>query len=342
MKYVNLGSTGLRVSRIGLGMMTFGSPQWREWVLGEDEARPIVRHAVELGINLFDTADTYSAGLSEEITGKLLREFASRDEIVVATKLHHPVDIAFKGGSVVGPKPAVRPNLSGQSRKRIFAAIDASLKRLGLDYVDLYQIHRFDPHTPIEEVMEALHDVVKAGKARYIGASSMWAWQFAKMQHAAERRGTTRFVAMQNHYNLAYREEEREMIPLCRDQGVGLIPWSPLARGFLAGNRRREDRAAGATARSRSDEMAHAYYYQEADFAVVDALSKVAAARGASNATIAYAWLMSRPGVSAPIVGASKLWQLDEAVKAIDVALSPEEVDAMQAPYRPHAVAGHA
>ena len=341
MEYVNLGSSGLKVSRIGLGMMTFGSPQWRAWILGEDEARPIVRRAIELGINFFDTADMYSAGMSEEITGRLLREHASRDEIVVATKVHHPVDVAFRGGSTVGAKPPVRPNMSGQSRKRIFAAIDASLRRLGLDYVDLYQIHRFDPATPIEEVMEALHDVVKAGKARYIGASSMWTWQFAKMQFAAERRGTTKFVSMQNHYNLAYREEEREMIPFCRDQGVGLVPWSPLARGFLAGNRSSRDREQGTTSRSHSDELAHAYYYGESDFAVVDALSRVAAARGASNATIAYAWLMSRPGVTAPIVGASKAVQLDDAIKALDVTLTAEEAQALEAPYRPHAVAGH-
>jgi aryl-alcohol dehydrogenase-like predicted oxidoreductase len=228
MQYVNLGDSGLKVSRIALGMMTFGSPEWRPWVIGEDAARPIVQRAIELGINMFDTADMYSAGISEQVTGRLLRELAPRDEIVIATKVYFPVDLAFKGGNAPGPKPPERPNMSGLSRKRIFAAIDASLRRLGVDTIDLYQIHRFDHATPVEETMEALHDVVRAGKARYLGASSMWAWQFAKMQDVAHRHGWTRFVSMQNHYNLAYREEEREMIPLCRDQGVGLLPWSPV------------------------------------------------------------------------------------------------------------------
>jgi len=342
MDYVNLGASGLKVSRIALGMMTFGTPEWRPWVIEEEAARPIVRRAVELGINLFDTADMYSAGRSEEITGRLLREFARRDEIVIATKVYFPVDLAFKGGNAPGPKPERRPNMSGLSRKRIFAAIDASLARLGTDYVDLYQIHRFDPDTPVEETMEALHDVVRAGKARYIGASSMWAWQFAKMQHVAERNGLTKFVSMQNHYNLVYREEEREMIPFCRDQGVGLLPWSPLARGFLAGNRAKDDATAGATARAKTDEIALKFYYQEGDFAIVDALSALAAARGVSNAQIAYAWLAGRPGVTAPIVGASKVWQIEEAVRALDVKLSAEEIAQLEAPYRPHPVLGHA
>lgn len=341
MQYVNLGRTGVKVSRIGLGMMTFGDARWRPWVLGLDEARPIVRRAVELGINFFDTADMYSGGASEEVTGKLIREFCDRDEVVLATKVHHPVDLAFSGGTTVGARPKVAPNKGGQSRKRIFAAIDASLTRLGVDYIDLYQIHRFDYHTPMEEVMEALHDVVKAGKARYIGACSMWTWQFAKMQHIAKANGWTPFACMQNHYNLAYREEEREMIPFCRDQGTAVTPWSPLARGFLAGNRKRGDKAAGDSGRSATDEMAHAYYYQDADFDVVEALGRVAAARGAKHAEVAYAWLLSRPGVTAPIVGASKVWQIEDAVKALDVALSSDEAKALEAPYRPHPVLGH-
>jgi aryl-alcohol dehydrogenase (NADP+) len=340
-QYVNLGASGLRVSRIGLGMMTFGTPAWRPWVLDEAAARPIVRRALDLGINLFDTADMYSAGLSEEVTGRLLREMASRDEVVIATKLFYPVDLAFKGGNDPGPKPVLKPNLSGLSRKRVFAAADASLKRLGVDYIDLYQIHRFDPATPIEETMEALNDLVRAGKVRYLGVSSMWAWQFAKMQYAAERHGWARFVSMQNHYNLAYREEEREVIPLCRDQGVGLLPWSPLARGFLAGNRGRDDRSAGATARARTDEIALKLYYDDADFAVLDAVKLLAQQKGISNAMLAYAWLLSRPGVSAPIVGASQVWQLEEAIKALDVALTRDESAALEKPYRPHPVLGH-
>jgi aryl-alcohol dehydrogenase (NADP+) len=341
MKYVNLGASGLKVSRIALGMMTYGSPQWRPWVLDEAAARPIVRRAVELGINFFDTADMYSAGVSEEITGRLLKELLPRDEVVIATKLFHPVDLAFKGGNSPGPKPPQRPNTSGLSRKRIFAAADASLKRLGVDTIDLYQIHRFDRATPVEETLEALNDLVRSGKVRYIGASSMWAWQFAKMQHSAERRGWTRFVSMQNHYNLVYREEEREMIPLALDQGVGLIPWSPLARGFLAGNRGRDDRSVGATARARTDEIALKLYYEDSDFAVLGALQRLAEARGVSCAMLAYAWLLGRPGVTAPIVGASQVWQLEEAVKALDVALSDDESAALAAPYRPHPVLGH-
>jgi aryl-alcohol dehydrogenase (NADP+) len=341
MNYVNLGASGLKVSRIALGMMTYGTAEWRPWVLDETAARPIVRRAVELGINVFDTADMYSAGRSEEITGRLLRDFATRDEIVIATKVFYPVDLAFKGGNDPGPKPVLRPNRSGLSRKRIFAAADASLKRLGTDYIDLYQIHRFDPATPIEETMEALHDLVRAGKVRYLGASSMWAWQFAKMQQVAERYNWTRFVSMQNHYNLAYREEEREMIPLARDQGVGLIPWSPLARGFLAGNRGRDDRASGATARARTDEIALKLYYQDSDFDVQAALQALALKRGVPSAVLAYAWLLSRPGVSAPIVGASQVWQLEEAVNALDVTLTREEAAGLEDPYRPHPVLGH-
>ena len=325
-------------------MMTFGTTEWRPWILDEDAARPIVQRAIELGINVFDTADMYSGGVSEQVTGRLLREFAPRDEIVIATKLYYPVDLSFKGGNSPAPKPAERPNMSGLSRKRIFAAIDASLRRLGVETIDLYQIHRFDPATPIEETMEALHDVVRAGKARYIGASSMWAWQFAKMQEVAQRHGWTRFVSMQNHYNLAYREEEREMIPLCMDQGVGLLPWSPLARGFLAGNRARDvqaDRAAGATSRAQTDDIAQKYYYRDADHAVAAELGKLAQQRGMSNATLAYAWLLHQPGVSAPIVGASKTWHIEQAVQALDVSLSDEELSSLAAPYQPHPVLGH-
>ena len=343
MKYVGLGHSGLKVSRIALGMMTFGTTEWRPWILGEEAARPIVQRAIELGVNVFDTADMYSAGVSEQVTGRLLRELAQRDEIVIATKLYYPVDLAFMGGNAPAPKPVERPNMSGLSRKRIFAAIDASLRRLGVDTIDLYQIHRFDPVTPIEETMEALHDVVRAGKARYIGASSMWAWQFAKMQEVARRHGWTRFISMQNHYNLAYREEEREMIPLCRDQGVGLLPWSPLARGFLAGNRARDptvEMASGATTRSQTDDIAQKYYYKEADYAVAEALGKLAQQKCVSNATLAYAWLLHQPGVSAPIVGASKTFHIEQAVQALGVSLSEEELQLLSAPYQPHPVLG--
>jgi 1-deoxyxylulose-5-phosphate synthase len=339
MEYTRLGRTGLKVSRICLGMMTYGTPQWRPWVMEEEASRPLVRHAVELGINFFDTADMYSGGHSEVLTGKFLREFCKREEVVVATKVYYPVDLNFKGGSSAGK--AVRPpNRHGLSRKRIFHAVDESLQRLGLDYIDLYQIHRLDPDTSMEETMEALHDVVKAGKVRYIGASSMYAWQFAKMQQIAKERGWTAFASMQNHYNLAYREEEREMIPLCRDQGVALIPWSPLARGFLAGNRQRGDKEAGATSRAQTDDIAQNYYYRDSDFAVVEALSALAEKRGVSNATLAYAWLLHK-GVSAPIIGASKPHQLDQAAAAVELKLTDEEVRALEAPYQPHPVLGH-
>ncbi|MCD6076892.1 MAG: aldo/keto reductase [Ramlibacter sp.] len=340
MQYTRLGRTGLNVSRICLGMMTYGTPQWRPWVLDEEASRPLVRHAVELGINFFDTADLYSGGQSEVLLGKFVREFCKREEVVVATKVYYPVDLNFKGGASAAAKPDRRPNMDGLSRKRIFHAVDESLRRLGTDYIDLYQIHRLDPHTPMEETMEALHDVVKAGKVRHIGASSMYAWQFAKMQQIAKERGWTRFASMQNHYNLAYREEEREMIPLCRDQGVGLLPWSPLARGFLAGNRQRGDKDAGATSRARTDDIAQNYYYRDSDFKVVEALGALAAKRGVSNATVAYAWLLHK-GVTAPIVGASKTTQLDQAVAALDITLTAEEVRALEAPYEPHPILGH-
>jgi aryl-alcohol dehydrogenase (NADP+) len=326
MKYVRLGKTGLRVSRICLGTMTYGSKQWREWVLEEKEARPFFERALEAGINFFDTADAYSLGVSEELTGRALRELARRDQVILATK------VFMKLGD--------GPNDGGLSRKHVLDAIDASLRRLDTDYVDLYQIHRWPYNTPIDETMEVLHDVVKSGKARYIGASSMFAWQLAKAQHVAERNGWTRFVSMQNHYNLIYREEEREMNPLCIDQGVGLIPWSPLARGFLAGNRVRE--SFGDTTRAKTDPMAQRMYYQDCDFDVVERVVELARKREVSPAQIALAWLLQRPGVSAPILGASKLPQLDEAIGALDIELDEAECSSLEEPYRPHPVLGHA
>ena len=340
MKYTKLGPTGLTVSRIALGMMTYGTPQWRPWVMEEGPSREVVKHAVDLGINFFDTADMYSAGESEVLTGKFVREFCRREETVVATKVYYPVSLDFKGGNSTAAKPGRVPNADGLSRKRLFHAVDASLKRLGTDYIDLWQIHRLDHETPIEETMEALHDIVKSGKVRYIGASSMFAWQFAKAQQVAKENGWTRFVSMQNHYNLVYREEEREMIPLCRDQGVAVMPWSPLARGFLAGNRKQDDKASGETSRAQTDDIAQKYYYNDSDFAVVAALSVMASAKGVSNATLAYAWLLHK-GVTAPIVGASKTWQLDQAAAALDVTLTAEEAAQLEAAYRPHPVLGH-
>lgn len=325
MEYVRLGQTGLKVSRICLGMMSYGTPEWRDWVLDEAAARPFIQRAIELGINFFDTADMYSLGVSEEVTGRLLKEFSTREEVVLATKVYFPIGRGPNGG--------------GLSRKHIMEAIDNSLRRLGTDYVDLYQIHRWDNDTPIEETMEALHDVVKAGKARYIGASSMHAWQFAKAQHAADRHGWTRFSAMQNHMNAVYREEEREMLPLCRDQGVGVIPWSPLARGFLAGNRKRDE--SDPTARAKSDDFAKDMYYQPEDFDVVEAVSAIAQERGHSPAQIALAWLLHKPGVTAPIIGATKMYQLEEAVGAVEISLSEEEIARIEAPYKPHPILGH-
>lgn len=344
MQYVNLGPTGLKVSRICLGMMTYGSTQWRPWVLDEEAARPFVRRAIEGGVNFFDTANMYSNGMSEIITGKLLKEYAKRDEVVIATKVYFGVS---EDMSVDAPtmKGQFHPNASGLSRKHIMHAVDASLKRLDTDYIDLYQIHRWDRTTPIEETMEVLHDIVKAGKVRYLGASSMWAWQFAKAQQVAKENGWTPFVSMQNHYNLLYREEEREMIPLCHDQKVALIPWSPLARGFLAGNRKQEDKDASAnnsaTSRAKTDDLALKYYYNDADFAVVDALTALAQKKGVSNAQLAYAWLLHK-GVTAPIVGASKLPQLEQALSAVRISLSTEEMAELEAPYQPHPVIGHA
>ncbi|MET7763825.1 aldo/keto reductase [Streptomyces sp. NPDC005336] len=325
MEYARLGGSGIKVSRICLGMMSYGSPEHRKWQLDIDAARPIVRRAVESGVTFFDTADMYSVGRSEEITGELLRElFPSRDDYVLATKVYHPMGAG--------------PNDRGLSRKHIMAGIDASLRRLGTDHVDLYQIHRFDPETPVEETMEALHDVVRAGKARYIGASSMFAWQFAKAQHTAEARGWTRFVSMQNHYNLLYREEEREMNPLCLDQGVGVIPWSPLARGLLAGTRDRD--RTGPTTRASNDPLVEKWY-ADAEFGIVDETRAVAERRGVSPARIALAWLLSRPAVTAPIVGATRIGHLDDAVAAVGVTLDHEEVARLEAPYRPRPIMGH-
>ncbi len=321
MDYVTLGRTGLKVSKLCLGTMTYGNPGWRSWVLPEDAGRPFIKRALEYGINFFDTADMYSIGASEEILGRAVRDFARRDDVVVATKVFHPM--------------SADPNDRGLSRKHIMSSIDGSLRRLGTDYVDLYQIHRWDPETPIEETLLALHDVVRAGKARYIGASSMWSWQFATALHTADRNGWTRFVSMQNHYNLVYREEEREMLPLCRAEGIGVIPWSPLARGFLAGNRRTADK--GDTERARTDDFAHRLYYADSDFRIVDQVVAVARARGVTAAQIALAWIVQQPGVTAPIVGASKMEQLDQAVAALDITLSPEELRRLEEPYEPHA-----
>lgn len=327
MATVRLGHTGARISPLCLGMMTYGSKKWREWVLEEDEARPIVQRAVEAGINFFDTADMYSVGESECVTGKLLREFQPRrEELVIATKVYQPMSDG--------------PNDRGLSRKHILASIDGSLKRLGVDYVDLYQIHRFDKNTPIEETCEALHDVVKAGKALYLGASSMYAWQFQKMLQFQRENHLARFVTMQNHYNLVYREEEREMIPLCVEEKVGCIPWSPLARGLLTGSRRRGD-GKSETVRARTDTYAHALYESDADFDVVDRVVEIAESRHAKPAQVALAWILSKPGVSAPIIGASKLYQMEDALTALHLQLTPEEIKRLEEPYRPHAVLGH-
>src|SRR3954468_22841681 len=325
MEYVNLGHTGLRVSRVCLGMMSFGPHEERPWALREEDAEPIVRRAVEGGITFFDTADVYNGGESEVLTGRILARLLPREEYVLATKVH--------GRTWPGE------NGRGLGRKHVLASIDASLQRLGLDYVDLYQIHRIDPLTPIQETMEALNDVVRAGKARYIGASSMYAWQFAKAQVSAERRGGAHFVSMQNHYNLIYREEEREMIPQCVDQGVGLIPWSPLARGFLAGTRTREGERR--TRRSGTDPLQDEWYGRPEDFDVVDRVVEVAGERGVPPAQVALAWLLDKLGVTAPIVGATKLEHLEDAVAAEQLTLDPAESARLEEPYAPHSVAGH-
>ncbi len=326
MDHVNLGRTGLRVSRLCLGMMSYGKHESREWTLDETEAEPILRRAVEGGITFFDTADVYNGGESEILTGRLLKRlFGMREEYVLATKVH--------GRTMPGE------NGHGLSRKHIMASIDTSLSRLGLDYVDLYQIHRFDPRTPVEETMDALHDVVTAGKARYIGASSMFAWQFAKAQATARERGKTPFVSMQNHYNLIYREEEREMIPQCMDQGVGIIPWSPLARGMLTGNRTRSGERR--TKRAQTDAFADTLYQPEIDFDIVERADEVAAARGVPTAQVALAWLLHKPGVTAPIIGATKLEHLGGALAAEQLGLSAGEIERLEEGYQPHAVAGH-
>jgi aryl-alcohol dehydrogenase (NADP+) len=325
-EYINLGRTGLKVSRICLGAMTYGSPQWREWVLSEEASRPFIQRALELGINFFDTADVYSLGASEEVLGRALKDFARRDEVIIATKVYNPM----------GPGP----NQRGLSRKHIMDSIDASLRRLGTDYVDLYQTHRWDNETPIEETLEALNDLVRMGKVRYLGASSMYAWQFAKALYLADRHGWTRFVAMQNHYNLVYREEEREMIPLCRAEGIGLIPWSPLARGFLAGNRQRGSQE-HPTSRAKTDDFAHRLYYQETDFDVVDRVVELAQRHSVKPAQIALAWLLHQPGITSPIIGASKMSHLEEAVAALEIKLNPEERRFLEEPYQPHPVLGH-
>ncbi|HEY1230113.1 MAG TPA: aldo/keto reductase [Ramlibacter sp.] len=340
MQYVRLGASGLEVSRICLGTLGFGSTAWRPWMLDEAAARPLFRRAVDLGINFFDTADTYSGGECEAITGRLLREMfpgARREGAVVATKVYNPVDMAFDGIDAASFRR--RPNGDGLGRKRIFHAVDASLRRLGTDYIDLYQVHRFDANTPLEETLEALHDVVKAGKVRYLGASSMWAWQFAKMQQVAKEHGWTRFVSMQNHHNLVYREEEREMVPLCRDQGVALLPWSPLARGFLASAPNAD--GTPTSARAGADATTRKFYGSEADLQVRERLRSLAVRKDVSPATLAYAWLLHK-GVTAPIAGASKTSHIDEAVAAIHVALTPDEAAALEQPYVPRAVLGHA
>jgi aryl-alcohol dehydrogenase-like predicted oxidoreductase len=325
MEQVRLGNTGLKVSRLCLGCMTYGSPDWRPWVLDREQSKPFFQSAIEKGITFFDTANVYSLGASEEVTGHWLREFARREEIVVATKVHGQMG---KGA-----------NEKGLSRKAIMAQIDASLQRLGMDYVDLYQIHRFDYETPIEETLEALNDVVKAGKARYIGASSMYAWQFARMLAASDAHGWVRFVSMQPQYNLVYREEEREMLPLCRAEGIGVIPWSPLARGFLAGGRAEPKQ--GNTERARTDEFSPRLYFRDADFKVVDAVTEVAKARDLSNMQVALAWVLRNKAVTAPIVGASKLGHIDDAVSALGVELSDEETHKIEAGYAPKPVLDH-
>ncbi len=326
MEYVNLGKTGMKVSRLCLGMMSYGSRRWREWVLEEQDAKPFVKRALEAGINFFDTADVYSRGESERITGKLLKELgAPRQNVIVATKVYQPMSDDV--------------NDHGLSRKHILDSIDKSLLRLQMDYVDLYQIHRWDYAAPIEETLEALNDVVRAGKARYIGASSMFAWQFLKALKVSEAHGWAKFVSMQNHYNLVYREEEREMIPLCIDQGIGLIPWSPMARGFFAGDRKRD--GGGETTRARSEPFADSLYFRDEDFVVADCAAKVAKTRGVTASQVALAWVLSKPYVTAPILGATKMEHLDQAIAALDLKLSADEIKQLEEPYKPHPVLGH-
>ena len=326
MQYINLGRTGMKVSRLCLGMMSYGDTSWREWVLDEEQAKPFVRRALDAGFNFFDTADVYSLGESEKITGRLIQFFGVRREnIIVATKVHGQMSEDV--------------NARGLSRKHILDSIDKSLKRLQMNYVDLYQIHRWDTNTPIEETMEALNDVVRAGKARYIGASSMFAWQFARAQHTAQSHGWSRFVSMQNHYNLVYREEEREMIPLCVDQGVGLIPWSPMARGFFAGDRKRG--GGGETMRAQTDPFANNLYFRDEDFVVADRAAAMAKERGVTASQIALAWVLSKPYIHSPIIGATKMDHLEQAIAALDIQLSEDEVKRLEESYKPHPVLGH-
>jgi aryl-alcohol dehydrogenase-like predicted oxidoreductase len=324
MEYVNLGRSGLKVSRICLGTMTYGTPDWREWVLPEAESRPFIQRSLELGINFFDTANMYSLGISEEVVGRALRDFARRDEVVIATKVYFPM--------------GDRPNQRGLSRKHVLDAVDASLRRLGTDYIDLYQIHRWDDETPAEEILETLHSLVQAGKVRYLGASSMYAWQFARALYLADRYGWTRFVSMQPHYNLIYREEEREMLPLCLHEGVGVIPWSPLARGKLA----RPWGSASVTKRAQTDTMAAQFYARmtDNDNAIIDRVQVVAQRHGLPMARVALAWLLQHPAITAPIVGASKMAHLEEAVAALAVTLTPEDIAYLEEPYQPHPMAG--
>jgi len=325
MEYVSLGNTGLRVSRICLGTMTYGKPNERwQWALNEAESRPFIKKALELGINFFDTADVYSFGASEDVVGSALKDFTRRDEVVIATKVFNAM--------------SRDPNDQGLSRKHIMTSIDNSLRRLKTDHVDLYQIHRWDYKTPVEETLEALHDVVKAGKALYIGASSMYSWQFAKALFTSDLHGWTRFVSMQPHYNLLYREEEREMIPLCHDQKIAVIPWSPLARGLLTGNRSKERNE---TLRARTDEFGKTLYSADNDFDIINHLAKVAAKRKLPEAQVALAWMLSKPYITAPIIGASKPGHLEDAVAALSVKLTPEDISLLEEPYRPHPVSGH-
>jgi aryl-alcohol dehydrogenase-like predicted oxidoreductase len=325
MEYINLGNSGLKVSRICLGTMTYGTSQWRPWVLDEDESRPFFKRALELGINFFDSADMYSLGVSEEVTGRALLDFARRDEVVIASKVFWPIEEG--------------PNFGGLSRLNILRSLDDSLRRLGTDYIDLYQIHRWDYETPLEETLEVLHDVVKAGKVRYIGASSMFAWQFTKALYTSTLHGWTKFISMQNHYNLVYREEEREMIPLCIEEGIGVIPWSPLARGFLAGNR--DPEAFGPTARAKSDQMAQDFYYQDSDFQILARVIELASRYGVESAQIALAWMLNKPGIVAPIIGASKMSHLEEAVRGLDIELTENDSAYLEEPYQPRSILGH-
>jgi 1-deoxyxylulose-5-phosphate synthase len=326
MQYINLGKTGMKVSRLCLGMMSYGSKQWRTWILEEEESKPFIKRALDADINFFDTADVYSLGESERVTGNILREFGvKRENIVVATKVNGQMSDDI--------------NDKGLSRKHILDSIDKSLQRLQMDYVDLYQIHRWDYETPIEETMEALNDVVRAGKARYIGASSMFAWQFARSLHVSETHGWTKFISMQNHYNLVYREEEREMIPLCQEQGIGLIPWSPMARGFFAGDRKRD--GGGETERANSDPFAKGLYFREEDFNVADRAAEVAKERGVTASQVTLAWVLNKSYVHSPIIGATKMDHLDQAIAALEIELSDDEIKRLEEPYKPHPVLGH-